>query len=119
MLEGQGGPNCIGRCHAAHAEETRSIQLLVQDQYIGPLLAAQGWDGALAPLPDADFLAVVDTNMGFNKVDAVIERSLAYTITWPTGADTQPSAGGRRPADHGPARTAGRRRHHLYAHLHG
>ncbi len=38
-------------------------------------LHAQGWDGALRPATGSDFLAVVDTNMGYNKVDAAIERS--------------------------------------------
>ena len=44
-----------------------------------------GW--GLQPEPGADFLAVVDTNMGYNKVDAVVERSLGYTVTWPDGPD--------------------------------
>jgi hypothetical protein len=43
------------------------------------------WDGGLHPLPGADYLAVVDTNMGYNKADAAIQRSLAYSVTWPDG----------------------------------
>jgi hypothetical protein len=43
-------------------------------------LAEIGWDGGLE-LPDTgDFLLVVDTNMGFNKVNAVVERSLKYRV---------------------------------------
>lgn len=65
----------------------RSIQVWVAE----PLLAAQlrllGWDGGLYPAPDTDFVALVDTNMGFNKVDAVLQRSLSYTVTWPDGPE--------------------------------
>lgn len=91
VLNGQVDPLALGSA-ALETLETRGIQLFVQDEAMGAVLAAQGWDGALAPLPDADFLAVVDTNMGFNKVDAVIDRGLAYTVTWPTTAGEAPLA---------------------------
>ncbi|MBK8049697.1 MAG: DUF4012 domain-containing protein [Anaerolineales bacterium] len=48
-------------------------------------LAANGWDGALHPAPGADFVAVVDANLGYNKVDAALQRSLDYSVTWPAG----------------------------------
>ncbi|NJN81541.1 MAG: hypothetical protein HC802_04155 [Caldilineaceae bacterium] len=50
-------------------------------------LAEAGWDGRLMPEPNADYLALVDTNMGYNKVDAVLERSVHYDVTWPDGED--------------------------------
>lgn len=75
----------LSRLHQGLRE--RSIQVWLAE----PLLAAQlrllGWDGGLYPAPEADFVALVDTNMGFNKVDAVLERSLSYTVAWPDGPE--------------------------------
>ncbi|MCL6482540.1 MAG: hypothetical protein K6U02_12550, partial [Firmicutes bacterium] len=54
----------------------------------GEQFAAElGWDGALKPEPGADYVALVDSNMGYNKVDAVLERSMRYQVTWPDGPD--------------------------------
>ena len=45
------------------------------------LLASQGWDGSLCPDPDArDFLMVLDTNMGYNKVNARVAEALTYEV---------------------------------------
>lgn len=68
------------------ALDERAIQVWMTDATVAELLNAQRWDGALAPQPGADFLALVDTNMGYNKVDAVITRSLDYQVRWPDGA---------------------------------
>jgi hypothetical protein len=46
------------------------------------VLAKSGWDGALQPTEGADFLAIVDTNMGYNKVNAVLERATDYRVEW-------------------------------------
>ncbi len=91
VLKGKADPIALATA-ALQTLDTRAIQLLVQDESVSSVLAAQGWDGTLAPLPNADFLAVVDTNMGYNKVDAVIERDLDYAVTWPVDADGQPLA---------------------------
>lgn len=64
----------------------RDIQVLVSEPEAAAAFAAAGWDGSLQPEEGADFLAPVDMNMGYNKVDAVIQRSLAYTVTWPEGS---------------------------------
>jgi hypothetical protein len=42
-------------------------------------LEGSGWDGAIHP-GEADYLYLVDSNVGFNKVDSVIKRTLAYQI---------------------------------------
>lgn len=70
---------------ALKALNQRAVQVLVDEPTVAAILAAQGWDGALRPNAEGDFLAVVDMNMGYNKVDAVIERAIAYTVTWPSG----------------------------------
>jgi hypothetical protein len=43
-------------------------------------LAAAGWDGSLPAAPPGDFWMVVDTNMGFNKVNIYIDRAFDYAI---------------------------------------
>ncbi len=67
------------------ALDERAIQVWLANPTSAATLAAQGWDGGLQPQAGADLLALVDTNMGYNKVDAVLQRSLAYTVTWPDG----------------------------------
>jgi hypothetical protein len=52
-------------------------------------LEAGGWDGSVDPGSN-DYLYLVDSNVGFNKVDSVVQRSLAYQVdlsdlNYPTG----------------------------------
>ncbi len=65
----------------------RSIQVWVNNPAAQAALVQAGWAGDLRPEPGADYLAVVDTNMGYNKVDAVMARSLDYAVSWPNGPD--------------------------------
>lgn len=58
----------------------RHLQISVDDPAAAALLARQGWDGGLRPPPGGDFLAVVDSNVGFNKVNAVVKPALAYRV---------------------------------------
>ena len=68
---------------ALQALDERSIQIWLENPTAAAVMHAQGWDGALRPAEDSDFLAVVDTNMGYNKADAAIQRSLDYRVEWP------------------------------------
>ncbi len=77
---------------AKAALDQRAVQVWLPDPIAGQVLNAAGWDGALRPDPDADFVAVVDTNMGYNKVDAVLERGLDYAVQWPDGPDAPAQA---------------------------
>jgi hypothetical protein len=73
------------------ALDERGVQAVIDEPALAAVFAAQHWDGSLQPGPaGSDFLALVDTNMGFNKVDAAVSRSLAYTVT--------PAADGESPA---------------------
>lgn len=63
----------------------RSIQIWVEEPLLAKQLNLLGWDGGLYPAPGADFLALVDMNMGFNKADAVMQRAVRYDVTWPDG----------------------------------
>jgi hypothetical protein len=71
---------------AQAAMDARSIQGWVNNPQVQGVLNAAHWDGGLQPVAGADFLAVVDTNMGYNKVDAAMQRALEYSVTWPQTA---------------------------------
>lgn len=62
-----------------------SIQVWLEEPMLAKPLGLLGWDGGLYATPEADFLALVDMNMGFNKVDAVMQREVSYNVTWPDG----------------------------------
>jgi hypothetical protein len=55
------------------------------------LLAAQGWNGALADT-QGDYLQVVDANVGFNKVDPNVQRSISYHVSLTEPAQAQAEA---------------------------
>lgn len=59
----------------------REKHLLLQfnDPQVSEAMSALGLDGGLHPAP-GDFVMVVDTNVGFNKVDHLIERGIEYTV---------------------------------------
>lgn len=57
----------------------RDLQLYSTAPAIQALSEKLGWDGGLPPGP-GDFLYVLDTNVGWNKVDLIMQRSLAYQI---------------------------------------
>lgn len=74
------------------ALDRRAVQVVLFNPAAQAVLKARGWDGAMQPQAEADYLAVVDTNMGYNKVDAVLARSVAYQVTWPDGPNAAPVA---------------------------
>ncbi len=74
------------------ALDERAIQIWVEEPILAAELARMDWDGGLRPPSQGDFLALVDTNMGYNKVDAVVRRKVQYTVTWPTTAGESPLA---------------------------
>ncbi|HEX2997803.1 MAG TPA: DUF4012 domain-containing protein [Anaerolineales bacterium] len=55
------------------------VLLQVDDPVITSVLEKYGWDGAVRP-SGGDFLMVVDTNVGFNKTNAVVASSLIYDV---------------------------------------
>jgi len=46
---------------------------------VAALLAEQSWDGAIRPGAQ-DYLYVVDSNVGFNKVNAVAQKTIRYRV---------------------------------------
>jgi hypothetical protein len=58
----------------------RHIQIFIREPQAATVMEELGWDGGLQ-IPEAgDFLFVVDTNMGFNKVNAAVDRALTYRV---------------------------------------
>jgi hypothetical protein len=53
------------------------------------VLRRQKWDGAMVVPTDSDTLFVVDSNVGFNKVNPVVQQALTYTVNL---ANTPPTA---------------------------
>jgi hypothetical protein len=58
----------------------RHLQIAVDDPTLSALLSERGWDGALRPQEGSDFLAVVDSNVGFNKANAAVTQEIAYRV---------------------------------------
>ncbi len=59
--------------------DTRHLLLAVDQPEAAALFAERGWDGAVAPRGQ-DYVQVVDANVGYNKVNAVIQHELDYTV---------------------------------------
>jgi hypothetical protein len=57
----------------------RHLLLQFDDPAVAALAAERGWDDALRP-GEGDYLMVTDTNIGFNKTNAVVEVALTYDI---------------------------------------
>ncbi len=61
------------------ALEERHLLLQFDDPAASALIAEHGWDNALRA-GTGDFLMVTDTNVGFNKTNAVVDVSLTYDV---------------------------------------
>ncbi|MGE3856195.1 MAG: DUF4012 domain-containing protein [Dehalococcoidia bacterium] len=57
---------------------SRDLQVYMRDPAAQALVARLGADGALEPVPGHDFLAVVDGNISFNKIQIAIRRDIVY-----------------------------------------
>ncbi len=60
--------------------EQGHLQIYMRDPNIQKALSKAGWDGNVNANPGHDFLLVIDTNLGFNKVNAAVKRSFDYHI---------------------------------------
>ncbi|HET6447412.1 MAG TPA: DUF4012 domain-containing protein, partial [candidate division Zixibacteria bacterium] len=65
------------------AADQRHLQIYMRDPIIAEVLAQTGWDGHFENSAGQDYLLVVDTSMGFNKVSAVVEREISYHVSIP------------------------------------
>ncbi len=55
------------------------VLVQLDNPYLAALMAKYHWDGALRH-DTGDFLMVVDSNVGFNKTNAVVDTSLDYDV---------------------------------------
>jgi hypothetical protein len=59
--------------------DEKHIQVFLNDPEAQSLLSMYGWDGAVRP-GMGDFLMVVDSNVGYNKVNPNIRQEIAYDL---------------------------------------
>jgi hypothetical protein len=60
--------------------EEKHVLIQVNDAEVSQILAENGWDGAVRA-GVGDFLMVVDSNMGFNKVNPNVENAMEYGVS--------------------------------------
>jgi hypothetical protein len=61
------------------ALDERTLLVQVDNPTLADYLARRGWDGAVRP-GQGDFLLVADSNIGFNKTNALVETSINYEV---------------------------------------
>ena len=73
------------------AINSRHLQLFMVDEEVTAVLTQLDWDGRLENPAGQDFLLVLDSNVGFNKTNLFVERSIAYQVdlTQPTQPQAQ------------------------------
>lgn len=67
------------------ALDQRSVQVWMDNAQANTQFGELGWNGALRPQTGADYVALVDTNVGFNKVNAAVTQEIDYQVSWPNG----------------------------------
>jgi hypothetical protein len=65
---------------AYQALEGHHLLIFVEDTDASSALAQTGWDGAVRG-SDGDYLMAVDANLGFNKVNALVDGEMDYRVT--------------------------------------
>ncbi len=59
--------------------DERQILIQVNNVDAAQVIARNGWDGSIRP-DGGDFVYVVDSNIGFNKTNAVVSEQLTYDV---------------------------------------
>jgi len=72
------------------ALDEKHILVYLADPEASRLIEAANWDGALPdPSSSSDFLLIVDSNVGFNKADPNVSRSISYQVDLATPNEPQ------------------------------
>jgi hypothetical protein len=80
LLTDPGELDWVGITQAVlRAAREKHLLIYTANSALAELTAEQGWDGALRPAAQ-DYLLVVDSNVGFNKVNARARRSIRYEV---------------------------------------
>jgi hypothetical protein len=61
------------------ALDEKHILVVMDNSTINSLLTERGWNGAVHR-NDGDYLMIVDSNLGFNKVNAVVDEAINYAV---------------------------------------
>jgi hypothetical protein len=60
--------------------DEKHLLVALNDRAVMQAMAQAGWNGGLVP-GDGDYLFVVDTNVGWNKVNVIVTRDTHYRVT--------------------------------------
>ena len=60
--------------------DEKHILLQIDNEEAAAFLTRRNWDGSVRIPQDSDYLMVVDTNMGYNKSNAVMETTFDYNV---------------------------------------
>ncbi|MFA5854261.1 MAG: DUF4012 domain-containing protein [Patescibacteria group bacterium] len=84
-----GGSNDLPKLAASlgNALSAKDIQVYLRDETAQSAADAFGWTGALRPIPNADYLAVIDTNIAGGKTDGVIEEFIRHETRFEENGD--------------------------------
>ncbi len=66
------------------AFEERHLQIFSADPEMNRILQELNWNGHMSPETGGDFVSVIETNIGFNKVNVLVEREIEYEVTFDT-----------------------------------
>ncbi len=78
LLSGQVDLEKLAEAMLASLDE-KSLLLQVDNQVISDFLFKNGWDGSVQP-KYYDFIMIADSNIGFNKTNAVVSTGLSYEV---------------------------------------
>lgn len=59
--------------------ERRDVMLYSPDEQLQAAFVAHGWDGGMRA-DDSDYLMIVESNLGYNKVTPKVQRTMTYTV---------------------------------------
>jgi hypothetical protein len=89
----QAGFNDIDPLYLAHqlnqSLEQKDLQIYSRDPETEAILAANNWDGRLSDPDTGDVLMIVDTSMGYNKANLLVDRSATYDVNLAADGDNE------------------------------
>lgn len=71
------------------ALDQKDLQIYLRDPETAAILAENNWDGRLHPTTNGDVLMIVDTNVGYNKANFLVDRSATYDVQLAANGDSE------------------------------
>jgi hypothetical protein len=69
--------------------DQKDLQIYSQDPETAAILAENNWDGRLRETDNSDVLMIVDTSMGYNKANFLVDRSATYDVRLSADGDNE------------------------------